>query len=180
MSSILKVNTLQDAGGNAILTSDGSGNLTTLKTNYPAFEVYLSANQSITDATHTKCEFDIERFDTNNCYDNTTNYRFTPNVAGKYYVYCQIELDSITDGQVAQSQARIYKNGTAYQANIEETTGNATGRFVARSVVATIDMNGTTDYLEGYGFCDDTSGNPQFQGASTPMRTFFGAYRIGD
>jgi len=29
MSSILKVDTLQDSGGNAIITSDGSGNITT-------------------------------------------------------------------------------------------------------------------------------------------------------
>ena len=31
MSSILKVDTLQDSGGNAIITSDGSGNITTNK-----------------------------------------------------------------------------------------------------------------------------------------------------
>ena len=29
MSSILKVDQLQDSGGNAIITSDGSGNITT-------------------------------------------------------------------------------------------------------------------------------------------------------
>ena len=41
MASIIKANQLQDFGGNSILTSDGAGNLTTQKTNYPAFEAYL-------------------------------------------------------------------------------------------------------------------------------------------
>ena len=40
MSSILKVNTIQDGGGNAIITSDGSGNLTTQQILYPAFEAH--------------------------------------------------------------------------------------------------------------------------------------------
>ena len=47
MSSILKVNTLQDAGGNAILTSDGSGNLTTQNILTPAFHAYMSSNQDL-------------------------------------------------------------------------------------------------------------------------------------
>ena len=42
MASIIKANQLQDFGGNSILTSDGAGNLTTQKINYPAFEAYLS------------------------------------------------------------------------------------------------------------------------------------------
>ena len=39
MSSILKVDQLQDSGGNAIITSDGSGNLTTQNILTPAFLV---------------------------------------------------------------------------------------------------------------------------------------------
>ena len=39
MASIIKANQLQDFGGNSIITSDGAGNLTTQKINYPAFEV---------------------------------------------------------------------------------------------------------------------------------------------
>ena len=47
--SILKVNTIQDKGGNAIISSDGSGTLTLpsdLK-NTPAFEVYLGSNAEL-------------------------------------------------------------------------------------------------------------------------------------
>ena len=45
MASIIKANQLQDFGGNSILTSDGAGNLTTQKINYPAFEALSVLNK---------------------------------------------------------------------------------------------------------------------------------------
>jgi hypothetical protein len=57
MSSILKVDQLQDSGGNAIITSDGSGNITTQKLLYPAFEATRTADQTLTNATITKCHY---------------------------------------------------------------------------------------------------------------------------
>ena len=47
MTSIIKVNTIQDAGGNALLTSNGSGSITTNNIggqNTPAFNVFLAVN----------------------------------------------------------------------------------------------------------------------------------------
>ena len=187
--SKIEVNTIDTIAGSTTLTL-GSTNATLITLdsgaqfsnvsgqNYPAFEAYLSASQNVSDATHTKCEFDIERFDTDNCYDNTTNYRFTPTVAGKYFVYCQIELDSNADQQIAMAQARIYKNGSAYSIKILEATGNPIGQLVSLTVNSIIDMNVTTDYLEGFGYCDDTTSSPAFLGSSL-NRSFFGAFRIG-
>ena len=56
MAGIIKVNQYQDFNGNSIMTSDGSGNLTTLKTNYPAFEAYVSSSQNLSDAAETKVQ----------------------------------------------------------------------------------------------------------------------------
>jgi hypothetical protein len=99
MASILKVDTIQDQSGNNIInenadtiTIGASGDTITVPTgasltvpngglsgqNYPAFEAYLSADQSISDDVNTKVLADTEVFDTDSCYDNTTNYRFTP------------------------------------------------------------------------------------------------------
>src|SRR5210317_926611 len=55
--------------------------------NYPAFEARVSVNQSISHNTATKVQCNDEIFDTDGYYDNATNYRFTPLVAGKYYCY---------------------------------------------------------------------------------------------
>src|SRR5210317_1067109 len=108
MASILKVDTIQDQSGNNIInenadtiTIGASGDTITVPTgasltvpngglsgqNYPAFEAYLSAQQNTSDNAQNKILFDTEKFDTDGCYDNVTNYRFTPNVAGKYLFF---------------------------------------------------------------------------------------------
>ena len=55
--------------------------------NGPAFYAYRTATQTgIASATFTKIQLNVELFDTNSNYDNVTNYRFTPTVAGYYQV----------------------------------------------------------------------------------------------
>src|SRR6056300_1669589 len=72
--------------------------------NYPAFEAHLSADQFISDAVTTVVQFDTEVLDTDNYYDNSTNYRYTPLVAGKYFFYTQLIMsvasDNINDAQL--------------------------------------------------------------------------------
>lgn len=51
----------------------------------PAFSAYRGGpNQALTTGTYTKVQLNIEEFDTNNNFDSSTNYRFTPTVAGYY------------------------------------------------------------------------------------------------
>ena len=179
MTSILKVDQLQDSGGNAIITSDGSGNLTTQKLLYPAFEAYLSADQAITDASATKVEFNTERFDTDAMYDNSTNYRFTPTVAGKYFVYGQSFMGQggFGNATLKQSFVMIYKNGSRYGA-IENAHTNNEARYLTPNIGIVIDFNGSTDYVELYGQCEITSGTVTFFGNTNTDYTCFGAYRI--
>jgi hypothetical protein len=177
MSSILKVDQLQDSGGNAIITSDGSGNLTTQKILYPAFEAYLSADQSITEEVATKIQFNTENLDTDNCYDNSTNYRFTPNVAGKYFVYLQIRGDSGNSTKLDFQITTIFKNGTNLRSSITDFRNNY-GRQTTCNVNAIVDMNGTTDYLEGFLQCNTQATTPKAESAT--QGCCFGAYRIGD
>ena len=63
MASIIKANQLQDFGGNSIITSDGAGNLTAMKTNYPAFFAKKTSNQTIAHAKLTLVTFDTIEFD---------------------------------------------------------------------------------------------------------------------
>jgi hypothetical protein len=103
------------------------------------------SNQAITTATATKCQFDTETFDPKGDYDNATNYRYTPSVAGVYLVSITPTLTDVGDGKFAYGQIR--KNGstimTGYKGNgmaIDTTVG---GAFL-------VEMNGTTDYLEAF------------------------------
>ncbi len=183
MSSIIKVNTFQDANGNALFNSDGSGTVT-LDSNFsgvlpdstPAFEATLSANQGISSATDTKVQFNTETYDTDNCYDNSTNYRFTPTTAGKYYVYSRLQLDSQASSNFDMGFAKIYKNG-ARIAQSQMNMGNNNPENVMVTCFTIVDMNGSSDYLEIFGYCQDTSGTPTVRGASYSW-SCFGAYRI--
>jgi len=189
MTSILEVEQLDTLSSNASSTlTIGGTNTTTIAfgpnvtttpsslANTPAFEATRTTDQSITDATQTKVEFNVENFDTNNYYDNTTNYRFTPLVAGKYYVYASIQSEAFGESDLRRTQINIHKNGTKYrEAQWLQNTYRA--RQQTPYVAGIIDMNGTTDYLEIYAYIDDNSGNPVINGSSV-QQNYFGAYKV--
>jgi hypothetical protein len=113
----------------------------------PAFSATKgsSPTQTVSNATNTKIQFLTEEFDTNNCYDNSTNYRFTPNVAGYYQV--NLAIGDGTGGG-GYSYARIYKNGSSFKSSLITQTANGPSSQVS----ALIYLNGSTDYIEGYWF----------------------------
>jgi hypothetical protein len=43
-----------------------------------------------------------------------------------------------------------------------------------------ISLNGSSDYVELYGWNNVTTGTPTFGGNASVAITYFGAYRIGD
>jgi hypothetical protein len=143
----------------------------------PAFEAYLSADQTVTDNVYTKAEIDTEVLDTDNCYDNSTNYRFTPTVAGKYFVYGAIKHQSSSGGSLAAVRTAIYKNGSVYRESTLDPTDNQANSLTPVNT-AIINMNGTSDYLELFGNNNVTAGTPRFDAVEKTV--YFGAYRIGD
>jgi len=138
MVTAIKGNATSTFGGNI----DVTGNVVT---DAPAFSARLSSNQTISAGTWTKAEFSNEQFDTNSNYDNSTNYRFTPTVAG-YYV---INIDARFTGVSGTSNlmGSIYKNGTrttiVQQQHAQTDDSSATG-------VNLMYLNGSTDYVECY------------------------------
>jgi len=183
----LKVGTITTSSGSGTITLGQSGETVTVTNGimsghmYPAFEAYLSANQSINDITDTKVQFNTEFFDTDNCYDNSTNYRFTPNKAGKYFVYSVVKQDTST-GNMRHCAAYVYKNGTEIlNSSTNFHSGDTTDGEGASAVLnGIIDMNGSSDYLEVYAMNDTVAGDASnINGNSTKYLTVFGAYRIG-
>ena len=141
--SILKVNTIQDKGGNTLLSSDGAGVISSggAITNTPAFHVSLSADQSVATATETKIQFNNKILDTDNCYDNTTNYRFTPTTAGQYFIGGLLRFQS--SATATQCFLMIKKNGSSLaQSYYTNQYYNGHGIHIITN------MNGSTDYIE--------------------------------
>jgi hypothetical protein len=178
MSSIIKVNTYQDANGNALFSSDGSGNVSLSSNDMkatPAFHAYGSgSNQTIPDQTATKITiFNSEIFDSDNCFSSN---RFTPTVAGKYFVYANMYWDTGTQNDYHNGAVHLRKNGSNYT-SIDNNWNASGGNAMSNHVGAIMDMNGSTDYVEVYVYQNTNSGNSVTVYAQSNI-TQFGAYRI--
>ena len=191
----IKATNIEPIADNGTVTLGSSGDTFTLGSGvlqsnlmYPAFDAYIDVDQiSIADNTPTKVQFDAEALDTNNCYDPTTNYRFTPTVAGKYYVYAQIFFGGGAGADVERARCDIYKNGSRdFGSNrYLRSQFNGGGKNIepdnmSLNITSIIDMNGTTDYLEVYGTLNthDGTNNGIFYGR-TNGQSGFSAFRIG-
>jgi len=108
--------------------------------NGPAFSAYLNSSQSFTSGVWTKVQLNAEEWDTNSNFDSSTNYRFTPTVAGYYQVNCQAQPTSTFSGANSVS---IYKNGSQYKSAYLSSYGIPT-------LSAMVYLNGSTDYIELY------------------------------
>jgi len=180
--SKLETNTIDTVSGTTNLVVGSTNSSTVTFENgsptghmYPAFEVYLSSDQTLSDATTTKVQFNEEIFDTDNCYDPTTNYRFTPTVAGKYYVSSGLKLEAGSD-VIQNVTLFIYKNGSSYKRSVFYT---ATHQPDAFDIIndAIIEMNGSSDYLEIFVYVDVSSGTPRCDADTKACH--FKAFRIG-
>ena len=128
--------------------------------NMPAFYVTLGSNQILTSNTTTKLQFNTETFDTANAFDSTTNYRFTPQVAGYYQINLNQEYSNTTTGN---QQVTIQKNGTRIASGGSPNVVNG-GTFMASCSVLCF-LNGSTDYLEAFGYIN--AGGTAFSGSSS-------------
>jgi hypothetical protein len=126
---------------------DGSVTQAKLSTNVagngPAFSAYANNSQTISAGTFTKVQVNTEEFDTNSNYDNVTNYRFTPTVAGYYQVNGQTNATST--GTLTRIIPAIYKNGSGYKYGTDITATDSRS-----NVSALVYLNGSTDYIEYY------------------------------
>jgi hypothetical protein len=125
--------------------------------NMPAFSAYLSpSNQSISSGTWTKVTLNNEEFDTNSNFDSTTNYRFTPTVAGYYQINASIQFGATANTQTL-AQVAIYKNGSQYKVGGLWYSNSATTAQMDMTVSSVVYLNGSTDYVELYGYQSATS-----------------------
>jgi len=157
------------ASGETVALASGASQ--TMAVNTPSFFARLSSDQSVPTTTFTKVEVDTEQFDTDGTYDNSTNYRFTPGVAGKYLISVNLFLESMSDGKTFR--ADIFKNGSSYM--VGRTNSSKAGN--TNSVNFTIlDTASATDYYEMYVYHDE--GSNLNVGGSADRRTSFGAIKI--
>jgi hypothetical protein len=109
----------------------------------PAFSAYLVSNQNITNNSATKLTINTKEYDTATAYDATTNYRFTPLVAGYYQVNGAVAWAAATGvGYIS-----LWKNGSAYKQGNSIPIGSVSNNA---TVAAQVYLNGSTDFIELY------------------------------
>lgn len=165
----------QSISADTFLKTDGSGNLSFASaggTNTPLVAVRASTGQTISSGSNTKVQLDTEMIDTDNTFDSSTNYRWSPGVAGKYYMTGTVSLNIASAGKYMQ--ALIYKNGSlaSYQQIVAEGT-NAT--YTATADL--IDDNDGDDYYELY-IRQNTGGDIGLNHSATGLYTRFFGYKL--
>jgi hypothetical protein len=121
--------------------------------NSPAFRaIRTSSNQTISNATTTKIQFNGEDFDTDSAFDSSTNYRFTvpSGEAGKYFFNMRVLVNSFSGGTGAGYYIKpmIYKNGSVVQQfQYYDFRSGAKDMYGNVSVFLNLSVS---DYVEGY------------------------------
>ena len=142
-------------------------------TNTPHFEAYRSGSQAVSDNTWTTVVFNAEARDASSVYD-TSNGRFTPTTAGKYFCYAIVIGGNDGASSLNYVLAKFFKNGSDYQTTSVNkldfrSNPGANGQVATFSV---IEFNGSSDYLEVKTQIS-TGSNPDVVESSV-----FGAYKI--
>ena len=153
-SSGLKL--VSDTSGIVEIQNNGTTVITSVQ---PSFSATLSATQTVSADTYTKIAYATEHWDTDSKYDASTNYRFTPTIAGYYEFIIGTRSNSSTTNIVA-----LYKNGVLFR------RGVSSGQVYAR--LSIIQVANTTDYFEAFGFTTGT------QFLNTADDTYFQAHYI--
>jgi len=148
--------------------------------NTPSFLAYKTTAQSLTSNVNTKVQWNVEDFDIGSCYDHATNYRFTPNVAGKYVITHCLTVNNSTGVDVDALFVEIWKNGSNAYPSISRQGLNSVSTAnnfneISFCVTKIFDMNGTTDYVEAYVHAAGT--NLQTDASSNEVG-FFSGYKL--
>ena len=143
----------------------------------PAFHAELSSNTTgLSDNSFVKVQCNTEVLDTDSAYDNSSNYRFTPGVSGKYFIYGHVLAKGGSDG-CKEVRTAIYKNGSVVS---QTTSGNegevSTGDLGISNTIGLILDSDDNDYFELYTRIDVASGNSTLVGSNG--QTVFGGFKI--
>ncbi|ANS05600.1 c1q globular head like domain containing protein [uncultured Mediterranean phage] len=163
---------LQPAATDEIVLSD-AGTLKRLDIkhiqNTPAFHVNNPQNGSMATNTQETIEFDTEVFDSDGCY-NTSTFRFTPAIQGKYFIYYNLRWQTSTN-TATRLDVQLKFNDSTWD-TISTRNNNTDYSTVSGSGVLNMDAD---DFVEMLGY--------QNTGNSTSITTedaysFFGGFRI--
>ena len=145
--------------------------------NKPAFRATITgSNVALTNNSHEVIPYNNEEFDSDNCF-NTSTHRFTPNVAGYYYVSASVTPQHVGSDHLVKAILTMYKNSTEI-ASCDDDPGDSNNgdRMLTQTASAIVQMNGSSDYLECKVFSSVTNGSTRLYTAETSH--YFQAFKL--
>tara|TARA_R110002012_G_scaffold158185_1_gene319568 strand:- start:139 stop:1032 length:894 start_codon:yes stop_codon:yes gene_type:complete len=139
----------------------------------PAFMAIKTPNQSVSANTSTIVTFNSEIFDSDGKY-NTSTSKFTPTVAGKYFLFAQLNIQAVHDQ--ATTEFDFKKNGSSVMGRYKHIALNSSSDrepSLHSSIIVDADAD---DYFQIVTFTDFGSGTT-ITGDNAGF-TYFGGYRI--
>ena len=183
MVSQIKVNEIIKQSGSSITIGESGDTINLAGSAYavagdntPAFKVYDTSDQSVTDNAYVKATFGTEEYDTDSAFASN-KFTVPSGEGGKYLFYGSMGFNSNAVNDISYADVTIYKNGSEATAGPRHFLYNDTTGFV-RSVVFSytgVLTLAAGDYVEVYGRIDDINGSSMvFAG-----RSFAGHKLIG-
>ena len=184
MSSILKVDQLQDSGGNAIITSDGSGNVTQNKTGITEADMFrLTADLT---ANANPISSNIERVDDASFSKIGTGVTVSSGTFSfaKTGIYL-VMFNSLASGTGDNDNVFLDLKGTTNNSTYDVLATGAGGIFEANNVISTMfcqayfDVTDITTHKIQFELSSLASGN-LIRGDTAKNETTFTFIRLGD
>ena len=160
-----------------ILAVNGSGNLDFI---YPAGYGYFQAhatgnNQNLSHNTTHTVELAAETFDSQSWF-NTSTYKYTPQVAGKYHIVAHMGFTAVGD-ETYQAGVFIIKNDSGKES--ETYFGVDDNAYGYQTIISStlVSLNGSSDYVFAKAYYYD-SGSNGAQLRATSDETFMYGYLV--
>ena len=160
------------------------------------FYVYSNADQNIATNAKTTVALNQKVFDLDS-YFNTSTYRYTPQVAGYYYIECMLQYRPKTAADDVALSTEINKNGSTYHStgaspylSPNGSTGPrgqhafkaGAGKENQTTITAMVYFNGSSDYvtLTGYifNYTDTSATDNHLLGHANLVLTYMLGYRV--
>ena len=142
-----------------VLAGNGSGNLDFI---YPAGYGYFQAhatgsNQNLSHNTVHTVELAAETFDSQSWF-NTSTYKYTPQVAGKYHIVAHMGFTAVAD-ETYQAGVYIVKNASGKES--ETLFGVDHNAYGYQTIISStlVSLNGSSDYVFAKAYYYDSGSN---------------------
>ena len=195
--STLGIENIEHINGTNAMTVNTSGEVDMVRNNIGLFQVKSNATQSFASNAYTIVALNQKVFDVDG-YFNTSNYRYTPQVAGFYMLYGQISFDPRNADDNVYLSTGIWKNGIENHSTGQAPYLGADGDVKPRGIMSIkmgaaqemsismnllVHFNGSTDYVDMrgyiYNYTDASSSSNSILGHATLLTTYMYGYRVG-